>query len=360
MVGIDRSASDKLRLTLDRVVLDRTPPVAHPGPGAGLAARRPGLRRPDAGDGGDPDRPPCRARGAGRARRLRLSPAGLVRRAWRGRLHPDARCCCWRRAEPGPALWFARLRMRSRRRCSAALPGQPGAFAAVLMTGDRSGLSRDDPERPARVEPVASAVDLGPAHGAALAASVFAALRLGLALVPPLALRLPIRKVAAVGAMLAGGFYYLLSGQAVPAERAFVMVAVMFGAVLVDRRAISLRSVALAAVVVLATRPETHGRAGVPDVVRRHRGAGRRVRRAAPRAAAAALGRRPRWRWRCPRWSPGAATAPFAAAHFNRIADYGLIANLLSVPLMGLAGDAGGAAGGGAVAARASAGSVCG
>ncbi|SDK14043.1 Competence protein [Aliiruegeria lutimaris] len=31
----------------------------------------------------------------------------------------------------------------------------------------------------------------------------------------------------------------------------------------------------------------------------------------------------------------GAATAPFGAAHFNRIADYGLIANLLSVPLMG-------------------------
>ncbi|MFN3146004.1 MAG: ComEC/Rec2 family competence protein [Paracoccaceae bacterium] len=31
----------------------------------------------------------------------------------------------------------------------------------------------------------------------------------------------------------------------------------------------------------------------------------------------------------------GAATAPVAAAHFNRIADYGLVANLLSVPLMG-------------------------
>jgi competence protein ComEC len=32
----------------------------------------------------------------------------------------------------------------------------------------------------------------------------------------------------------------------------------------------------------------------------------------------------------------GAATAPFAAAHFNQIAHYGLLANLLSVPLMGL------------------------
>jgi competence protein ComEC len=48
-----------------------------------------------------------------------------------------------------------------------------------------------------------------------------------------------------------------------------------------------------------------------------------------------------------PKWSRGAvsvvissfvaglATAPFAAAHFNQVAHYGLIANLLSVPLMG-------------------------
>jgi competence protein ComEC len=52
--------------------------------------------------------------------------------------------------------------------------------------------------------------------------------------------------------------------------------------------------------------------------------------------------------WRLPKWvAPvaalvisssvaGLATAPVAAAHFNRFADYGLIANLLSVPLMGL------------------------
>ncbi|WP_439156448.1 ComEC/Rec2 family competence protein, partial [Yoonia sp.] len=51
---------------------------------------------------------------------------------------------------------------------------------------------------------------------------------------------------------------------------------------------------------------------------------------------------------RLPRWTrpvlsvvlssfiAGLATAPFAAAHFNQIAHYGLIANLLSVPLMGL------------------------
>ena len=33
----------------------------------------------------------------------------------------------------------------------------------------------------------------------------------------------------------------------------------------------------------------------------------------------------------------GMATAPVAAAHFNRIAGYGLIANVLAVPVMGIA-----------------------
>ena len=54
------------------------------------------------------------------------------------------------------------------------------------------------------------------------------------------------------------------------------------------------------------------------------------------------------WRERLPRWAmpvftlvlssvlAGSATAPLAAAHFNRFTDYGLVANLLTVPAMGL------------------------
>jgi competence protein ComEC len=78
----------------------------------------------------------------------------------------------------------------------------------------------------------------------------------GLALVPPVALRVPGKKVAAVVALAAAAFYLALSGGDVPTQRAFVMVAVMLVAVLLDRRAISLRSVALAAVAVLLLTPE--------------------------------------------------------------------------------------------------------
>jgi competence protein ComEC len=87
-------------------------------------------------------------------------------------------------------------------------------------------------------------------------AFVFGAVRIGIAAVPPLALRLPAKKIAAGAALVAGALYLALSGSDVPAERAFVQVAVVLTAVLFDRRALTLRAVALAGVIVLTLRPE--------------------------------------------------------------------------------------------------------
>ena len=91
---------------------------------------------------------------------------------------------------------------------------------------------------------------------------VFAALRFTMALWPAFALRVPSRKLAAAGALAAGALYLALSGGNIATQRAYVMVAVMFVAVLLDRRAISLRSVAMAAVIVLVLRPEALVQAG--------------------------------------------------------------------------------------------------
>jgi competence protein ComEC len=155
-------------------------------------------------------------------------------------------------------------------------------------------------------------------------------------------------QAAALGALAAASFYLVLSGGNVATQRAFVMAAVMLGAVLLDRRALSLRSVALAAMVILLWRPEALLSAGfqmsfaatvalvaVFQSLRRRR---------AQRLAVAPRGEARR---RLPRWLTGLggialcslvaglATAPVAAAHFHRMADYGLLANLLSMPLMG-------------------------
>jgi competence protein ComEC len=79
---------------------------------------------------------------------------------------------------------------------------------------------------------------------------------MGIAAVPPLALRLPAKKIAAGAGLVAGALYLALSGSDVPAERAFVQVAVVLAAVLFDRRALTLRAVALAGVIVLTLSPE--------------------------------------------------------------------------------------------------------
>ncbi len=172
--------------------------------------------------------------------------------------------------------------------------------------------------------------------GAVQTGFVFVTCRIGLSTMPALALRLPVRKLAALCALGAATIYLLLSGGNVATERAFVMVSVMLGAVLVDRRAISLRAVALAAMIVLVLRPESLLSPGF------------QMSFAATTALVAVFGAlRDYGRMPGPKWSKpvtglilssaiaGLATAPIGAAHFNTMSHYGLVANLLSVPVMG-------------------------
>jgi competence protein ComEC len=246
-------------------------------------------------------------------------------------------------------LWWSGLRHRIARRVLAALPGERGAIAAALMTGERGAIP----------EPVVEAMrDSGLAHLLAIsglhmglvAGLLFFGIRALLALVPSLALNHPIKKWAAVAAaagglaylLLVGAAYLLLVGATVPSQRAFLMVSVVLLAVLLDRSAISLRLVAWAALVILLLAPESllsasfqMSFAAVTALV-----AGYEVvtLRRAGRAAERGMGRRMAF------YLAGVAltsviailaTAPFAVYHFNRMAWYGLAANLVAVPLTG-------------------------
>ncbi len=171
-------------------------------------------------------------------------------------------------------------------------------------------------------------------HMGLLTGFVFAVVRVGLSLWPAVALRLPVKKIAATVGLFAGAGYLLLSGGNVATERAYIMVAVMLVAVLLDRRALTLRAVAIAATIVLVLHPDALN------------GPGFQMSFAATTALVVVF-RVLRGRAMGPRWLrpvvsviissdvAGLATAPFAAAHFNQISHYGLVANLLSVPLMG-------------------------
>lgn len=334
IVGIDRSASDALRITLDTVRLERTAPERRPGrvrislhggAGEGSERLRPGQHIMTTGHLSPPQGP--------------VEPGGFDfrRHAWFQGLGAVGytRTPVLGVSDPAGGLRVLSLRLWLSRHVRAALPGDIGGFAAAVTTGDRSGVSLSALEA-LRASNLAHLLAISGLHMGLLAGFVFAALRLTVALIPPLALRVPGKKIAAIGALVAGGGYLALSGGSIATERAFIMVAVALCAVLVDRRALSLRAVALAALIVLALRPEALLSPGF------------QMSFAATTALVAVFG------WlrdldlpRVPRWArpvfgvvissavAGAATAPIGAAHFNALAHYGLLANLLSVPVMG-------------------------
>lgn len=335
IIEIDRSGSDAVRLTLDRVVLERTAPARTPTRvrvslhgQQGYIVPVPGLRIMMTAHLSPPSGP--------------TEPGGFDfrRMAWFDRLGAVGYTrtpvlSVAPASEGAPGLRIHQLRMTISAAVQAALPGEAGAFAAAITTGDRSGMGRDTLDA-LRASNLAHLLAISGLHMGLLAGFVFAALRFGMAAVPRLALNWPIKKIAAFFALCAAFFYYLLSGGNVATERALIMVAVMLTAVMLDRRAITLRAVAIAAILVLSMRPETLTEPGF------------QMSFAATTALVAVFGALRDWdRWNIPRWArpilavvissavAGAATAPVAAAHFNRIADYGLIANLSAVPLMG-------------------------
>src|SRR5215469_10781260 len=91
---------------------------------------------------------------------------------------------------------------------------------------------------------------------AVVAGVVFFAVRALLALIPALTVSFPIKKWSALAALVAAAFYLLLSGAEVATQRSFLMTAVVLIAVMVDRRAITFRTLAVAAMIVLAAAPE--------------------------------------------------------------------------------------------------------
>jgi len=232
---------------------------------------------------------------------------------------------------------LAALRGRLAARIRDAAPGESGAIIAALVTGDRSAISSDSAEA-LRASGLGHLLAISGLHMALVGGGAFFAFSLALALIEPLARRADVRKPAAAAAILASTLYLALSGGAVSAQRAWVMLTVAFVALLFDRRALTLRNVAVAAVIVLALAPEALREAGFQMSFAaaaalvaafewlRERGAERRLPQ--PVAFFATLS--------TTSLVAGAATAAFAAFHFNRWASWGFFANLAAMPVFTL------------------------
>lgn len=228
-------------------------------------------------------------------------------------------------------------------RIADTIGGAKGAVAAALVTGKR-GLIPEATNDDLRAAGIYHVVSISGLH-MMLAAGLFLwSLRAFLALFPNIALRRPIKKWAAAFAICGAVAYNLFSGSEVATERAMIMIVVMLGATLVDRPAISMRNLAIAALIVLAREPSAvlgpsfqmsfAAVAAMIAVYERKPGATEKadLRERPPGfldKSLAVLGA-----MLVTTLVASIATDPYGAFHFNRMAMYGLIGNALVLPLV--------------------------
>ncbi|MGO4523979.1 ComEC/Rec2 family competence protein [Microvirga sp. 2MCAF35] len=230
-------------------------------------------------------------------------------------------------------------------RIASAIGGAAGGVGAALVTGKR-GLIPEPTNDVLRGAGIYHIVSISGLHMVLAAGTFFWLARALLALAPGVALLWPVKKIAAVAAMIGATIYCIFSGSDVATERSLVMTLVMFGAVLVDRPALSIRNLSIAALIVLAREPE----ALLGPSFQMSFGA------VAAMMALVPLMHRPKLEGagggivaRGVVWIGQAllglvtttlvasfATAPFAAYHFQSLNPYGLIGNALALPLVSL------------------------
>ena len=217
-------------------------------------------------------------------------------------------------------------------------------LGAAMITGHEAWIDQA-PEARLRDAGLAHIISISGVHMAIVGGFVFFLVRTLVALWPGLALRVPGKKVAAVAGLIAISGYLVISGAPAPAQRSAITAAIAFAAILVDRRAISLHALALAAFIVLLLQPEAVAEPGfqmsfaaTAALVALAESWPKRVSEISVPWPIRIVQRTSFWLWvsLCASLVAGAATGPFAIQHFNRVAVFGLPVNFISEPLSAL------------------------
>ncbi|MDP1864901.1 MAG: ComEC/Rec2 family competence protein [Bradyrhizobium sp.] len=228
-------------------------------------------------------------------------------------------------------------------RIGAVLDGDRRAIATALLTGRRDAITA--PVNDAMfISGLGHVLSISGYHMAVVAGVVFFAVRALLALIPPLTVSFPIKKWSAVAALLAAAFYLLLSGAEVATQRSFFMTAVVLIAIMVDRRAVTFRTLAVAAMIVLTIAPEALVHPSFQMSFAATLGLVALIQIGMPHLFASpdnsATARVALWGGReiamlaLASLVAGLATMPYAAFHFHRVTPYGVIANLAAMPVV--------------------------
>jgi len=240
------------------------------------------------------------------------------------------------------ALLFERARHVLTRHVNAALRGDVGAMTAALLNGQQTGIGQEVMQA-MRVSGLVHLLSISGVHVSMMGVLVYFPLRALLALIPFVALRFPIKKIAAAMAILATAAYTMLVGPETPTLRSMLMTSIVMFTIIADRRATSMRLIALSALIVMLIFPD-----GVM-------GASFQMSFAAVLAMIAVYEKpldaalreqklfdMAGWLGRAQKHFGAiiitsivatAATTPFTLYHFQSFSFYGVVANMLAIPL---------------------------
>jgi len=239
------------------------------------------------------------------------------------------------------AVWFAESRRRLTEHIRSYFSEPAGSVAAAFITGETRTIP-DEINDNMRIAGLYHLLAVSGMNLSVVAGIAFFSLRFLLALIPYLNLHYPIKKWAALLALIASYIYLRVSGSPVSAERAFFMVSLIFIAILLDRDPNPMRSVAASAFFIMLYEPESVLTAsfqlsfsataaliasyewGINHAILAKAGAGFGIRRVVIYFAAVMMTSLVAW----------LGTEPFIIYHFNQFSSYSLLANTIAEPLV--------------------------
>ncbi len=245
------------------------------------------------------------------------------------------------------AHYLARWRLKLAAHYREAMSKDAGPVAAALVTGVRGAIDKSVREA-FRHSGLAHMLAISGLHMALFAGSIYALLRLLAACLPRLTLYRDTRKPSALASLAAATGYLLISGASVATQRAYIMMAIFFLAILLDRPAVTMRNVLWAMLLVLIWQPQAVMQVGfqmsfaavmalvaVYEIWQQRDGL---YLRWDEMSLLQQISRRA-WRYASALFLTsliaGSVTGFIAIVQFYRVGTFGLPANLLAMPLFG-------------------------
>ncbi|MGZ9097781.1 MAG: ComEC/Rec2 family competence protein [Micavibrio sp.] len=148
-----------------------------------------------------------------------------------------------------------RFRQSGARKVEAVVPHPEASIVSALLLGERAAIP-EETWQDIRAAGLAHVISISGLHISMIAMGIFFVVRFIMALFPRVALYHPIKKYAALIAMIGAIAYAVMVGLSVPTLRSVMMTGLILGAVMLDRSPFSLRLVALSAFLILLMTPE--------------------------------------------------------------------------------------------------------